>query len=91
MSDIIAFPPVDELVVDRFASKRLTAPEWPLIREYYQGTYPVRPLINHVDELVAALREIIRRADQGRHEEDFDSISSYALKAIAATSGDANG
>jgi hypothetical protein len=42
-----------------FSSKRLsTAGEWSLIRDLYAETYPVRPLLNHVDELAAALREI---------------------------------
>lgn len=49
-----------------FASKRLSEAEWLLIREAYAETYPVRPLLNHVDELQSALRRI-----------DFELEGSY--------------
>lgn len=39
-----------------FAAARLSVEEWPLVRTAYPETYPVRPLLNHVDELAAALR-----------------------------------
>lgn len=44
--------------VKDFATSRVSGPEeWKVIREAYAETYPVRPLLNHVDELKALLRE----------------------------------
>lgn len=49
--------------VQDFSNKRLSAAEWSLIREAYAETYPVRPLLNHVDELKAAARDVIEQMD----------------------------
>jgi hypothetical protein len=43
--------------VKDFSRSRVSGPkEWRVIREAYAETYPVRPLLNHVDELREALR-----------------------------------
>jgi hypothetical protein len=44
-------------VADRpdFAKARLRPEEWPLIRDLYAETYPVRPLVNHCDEMKSLL------------------------------------
>lgn len=43
--------------VSDFATVRVSGPEeWRVIRDAYAETYPVRPLLNHVDELREALR-----------------------------------
>lgn len=45
--------------VKDFATVRVSGPEeWRVIREAYAETYPVRPLLNHVDELREALRHM---------------------------------
>lgn len=41
-----------------FAAVRLSASELSMIREVYAETYPVRPLLNHIDELEAELAAI---------------------------------
>jgi len=35
-----------------FSTKRLSAEEFALVRSAYAETYPVRPLLNHIDDLV---------------------------------------
>jgi hypothetical protein len=40
-----------------FSKSRVSGPEeWKVIRESYAETYPVRPLLNRIDELEAALQ-----------------------------------
>jgi hypothetical protein len=43
------------------AAVRLPPEQWAIIREMYAETYPVRPLLNHVDELRAALKALYQR------------------------------
>lgn len=47
-----------------FSAARLSADEWLLIREAYTETYPVRPLLNHVDALTADLAAARERIAQ---------------------------
>lgn len=47
--------------VKDFAKSRVSGPEeWKVIREAYAETYPVRPLLNHIDRLEAAINKAIR-------------------------------
>lgn len=43
----------------KFPHLRLDARELELIRSAYAETYPVPPLLDYIDELVALLRELI--------------------------------
>lgn len=46
--------------VKDFATVRVSGPEeWRVIREAYAETYPVRPLLNRIDELETALMSLL--------------------------------
>jgi hypothetical protein len=43
-----------------FAKSRVSGPEeWKVIREVYAETYPVRPLLNRIDQLEDALLSLL--------------------------------
>jgi len=54
-----------------------TAEEYKIFRELYAQTYPVRPLMNAIDILSAALRGMVTFRDDKDH---WDALTDYGIK-----------
>jgi hypothetical protein len=77
-----------------FAAVRLRPQEWPIIREAYAETYPVRPLLNHIDELREALAVLrpglvldLRYANEDDDKEAMRSRIETVETALASVEG----
>lgn len=70
-----------------FSRVRLKPGELPIIREAYAETYPVRTLLNHVDEL----REALRYMHDSHHKQPCVCWINDLIKVTPADTGGKHG